>query len=284
MIDRMIAWLMAAASALPRPVPGPTPPRPGRGQYRATALPAPGRGSSAAPPDDGLVQLDFNDVELSVVIDTIARLTNKNFIYDDRVRGRVTIVSPTKISVDEAYAVFESVLQVKGFTTVAAPGGALKVIPIRDAKESSIETLREPRTTPDSDRIVTRLIPLQYIDAEAITSTLTPLVSKDASMVAYPPTNTVILTDSASNIRRILTILGSIDVETFKEEITVIKVRHADAATLAEQLSEIFGAEVSETAAMRRPRARRLPNQPMPAAEGAAKEKVRILTTSAPTR
>jgi general secretion pathway protein D len=224
------------------------------------------------------VQLDFNDVELSVVIDTIARLTNKNFIYDDRVRGRVTIVSPTKISVDEAYAVFESVLQVKGFTTVAAPGGALKVIPIRDAKESSIETLREPRTTPDSDRIVTRLIPLQYIDAEAITSTLTPLVSKDASMVAYPPTNTVILTDSASNIRRILTILQSIDVETFKEEITVIKVRHADAATLAEQLSEIFGAEVSETAAMRRPRARRLPNQPMPAAEGAAKEKVRILT------
>jgi general secretion pathway protein D len=224
------------------------------------------------------VQLDFNDVELSVVIDTIARLTNKNFIYDDRVRGRVTIVSPTKISVEEAYAVFESVLQVKGFTTVAAPGGALKVIPIRDAKESSIETLREPRITPDSDRIVTRLIPLQYIDAEAITSTLTPLVSKDASMVAYPPTNTVILTDSASNIRRILTILGSIDVETFKEEITVIKIRHADAATLAEQLSEIFGAEVSETAAMRRPRARRLPNQPMPVAESATKEKVRILT------
>ena len=45
------------------------------------------------------VQLDFNDVELSVVIDTIARLTNKNFIYDDRVRGRVTIVSPTRFTV-----------------------------------------------------------------------------------------------------------------------------------------------------------------------------------------
>ena len=62
--------------------------------------------------EDDKVQLDFDDVELSVVIDTIARLTNKNFIYDDRVRGRVTIVSPTSISVEEAYAVFESVLQV----------------------------------------------------------------------------------------------------------------------------------------------------------------------------
>ncbi len=229
--------------------------------------------------EDDKVQLDFNDVELSVVIDTIARLTNKNFIYDDRVRGRVTIVSPTSITVDEAYAVFESVLQVKGFTTVTGPGGAIKVIPIREAKESNIETLRGARTTPDSDRTITRLIPLQYIDAEAITNTLKPLVSKDASMVAYPPTNTVILTDAASNIRRILTILQSIDVETYKEELTVIKVRHADASTLAEQLSEIFGAEVSQAAAIRAPRMRRpAAAAAAAAAEGAAKGKVRILT------
>jgi len=228
--------------------------------------------------EDDKVQLDFNDVELSVVIDTIARLTQKNFIYDDRVRGRVTIVSPTSITVDEAYAVFESVLQVKGFTTVMGPGGAIKVIPIRDAKQSSIETLRGPRRTPDSDRTVTRLIPLQYIDAEAITNTLKPLVSKDASMVAYPPTNTVILTDAASNIRRILTILQSIDVETYKEELTVIKVRHADASTLAGQLSEIFGAEVAQTTAAARTRTRRTAAQPIPRGAGISKGRVRILT------
>ena len=71
---------------------------------------------------------------------TIAPLTGKNPPYDDRVRGRVTIVSPTQITVEEAYAVFESVLQVKGFTTVQAPGGAIKVIPLREAKESNVET------------------------------------------------------------------------------------------------------------------------------------------------
>src|SRR5512139_2821267 len=109
---------------------------------------------------DGEVQLDFNDVDLSVVIDTIARLTGKNFIYDDRVRGRVTIVSPTKITVEEAYAVFESVLQVKGFTTVQAPGGAIKVIPLREAKESNVETVRGGAAPPTSDRFITRLIPL----------------------------------------------------------------------------------------------------------------------------
>jgi general secretion pathway protein D len=223
------------------------------------------------------VQLDFNDVELAVVIDTIARLTNKNFIYDDRVRGRVTIVSPTEITIDEAYAVFESVLQVKGFTTVQGPGGAIKVIPIREAKESNVETVRGPARTPDSDRFITRLIPLQYIDAEAITNTLKPLVSKDASMVAYPPTNTVILTDAATNISRILSILRSIDVETYKEELTVIQLRYADAATLSEQLSEIFGTE-PVAAPTRRARSRRAAQPVTPSPEAIAGGQVRILT------
>jgi general secretion pathway protein D len=211
------------------------------------------RGATEIEVEDGMVQLDFNDVELTVVIDTISKLTGTNFIYDDRVRGRVTIVSPSKISTEQAYAVFESVLQVKGFTTVRGPGGVVKVIPIREAKESNIETMQGRRRPPNSDRFITRLIPLDNIDAEAIAATLNGLVSKDASMVAYGPTNTIILTDSASNIRRILTILESIDVETFKEELTVIKVRHADATSLAAQLQEIFGADVSATNARPQP-------------------------------
>ena len=232
----------------------------------------------------GEVQLDFNDVELSVVIDTIARLTGKNFIYDDRVRGRVTIVSPTKITVEEAYAVFESVLQVKGFTTVQAPGGAIKVIPLREAKESNVETVRGGSAPPTSDRFITRLIPLRYIDAEAIAETLKPLVSKDASLVAYAPTNTVILTDAATNISRILSIVQSIDVETFKEELSVIELQHADAATLAQQLSEIFGAEVGTagaTGVTRLPTRARRPTQAgtQPgSAELAIKGQVRIIT------
>ena len=147
--------------------------------------------------------------------------------------------------------------------------------------------MRSGRGTPDSDRFVTRLIPLRYIDAEAISNTLKPLVSKDASMVAYPPTNTVILTDSASNIRRILSILESIDVETFKEELA----RDQGSSTPTrpcwpQQLSEIFGAEVSARrrghggGAARRARPQASPGQPTPRPRrsGASEDQVRIIT------
>jgi general secretion pathway protein D len=234
----------------------------------------------AAEAASDLVTLDFDDVELSVVIDTISRMTGRNFIYDDRVRGRVTIVSPSPIPVEQAFAVFESVLQVKGFTTVTTPGGAIKVVPVREAKESSIETVKSSRRPPNRDRFVTRLIPLNYIDAESIVTTLKPLVSKDAAMAAYAPTNTVILTESASNIRRLISILESIDVETYKEELAVIEVEYADAATLAEQVSEIYGADVSSTGAAspRRSSRRRTSSTQEPAAATGRRAHVRILT------
>ena len=232
---------------------------------------------------EDLVTLDFADVELPVVIDTIARMTGQNFIYDDRVRGRVTIISPTPVPVDQAYAVFESVLQVKGFTTVQTPGGTIKVVPLREAKESSVETVQSSERPPNRDHFVTRLIPLRYIDAESIVNTLKPLVSKDAHMAPYAATNTVILTESASNIRRIIAILESIDIETYKEELTVIPIKHADAVTLAEQVSEIYGVEPSQggtsSAARRAASRRRSGSQPDTAASAAAKrEPVRILT------
>ena len=228
---------------------------------------------------EGRVQLDFNDVELKVVIDTIARLTGKNFIYDDRVRGKITVVSPTPITIDEAYAVFESVLRVKGFTTVEAPGGVIKVIPLSEAKESNVELESGEKAPLPSERFVTRLIPLRYIDAAAIAETLRPFVSKDALLVAYAPTNTVILTDSATNIGRILSVVQAIDVETYRAELTRIQLEHADPGTVAAQLSEIFGAEVSAVGGNEaRPARAGQPGTAPKGAELAAKGGIRIIT------
>ena len=97
-------------------------------------------------------------------------------------------------------------------------------------------------------------------------------------MVAYAPTNTVILTESASNIRRILSILESIDVETYRDEITVIKIEHADATVLADQVSQIYGAEAAGGAPARRSRTTRRTATPSPSTDGTARGRVRILT------
>jgi len=211
--------------------------------------------------ETGNVRIDFDDVAITVIIDSISKLTGKNFIYDDRVRGKVTIISPSPVSVPEAWAVFESVLKIKGFTAIPGPAGVLKIVPLRDAKESNIETIRDGRESANRDQYVTRMIPLYYIDATAISNTLKPLISKDAALVVYAPTNTIILTDTKANIRRLLGILEALDVELHKQELAVIKILYADADTLGSQIMDIYGGKATggkaTAASARRDRANR---------------------------
>jgi general secretion pathway protein D len=231
------------------------------------AAPARAQQTPPAPPaGETMVSLDFQDADITEVISTIAKATGKNFLFDDRVRGRVTVISPDPVTVDEAYRVFESILAVKGFTTVPAPGGILKILPLRDAKENPIETVPAGKPAENRDTFITRLIPLRYVKADAINETLKPLVSKEASVIAYGPTNTLIITDASANIRRLMNIIDQIDVSTYQEQIKLIPIEFADATQLVQQLEEIFtdeggGATPGRPGGVRRVRA---PQQPVP--------------------
>jgi len=195
--------------------------------------------SSAGNSQDRFVTIDFNNVDINVFIKFISELTGKNFIVDQRVRGNVTIISPTKISVAEAYKVFESVLEVNGFSTVQA-GEVTKILPSPEARTSDIPTRTSTRPVKPQDQLVTQLIPLTYADADEIKRLFTPMVSKTSLIVAYDPTNTLIVTDVLSNIQRLIKILKEIDVTGVGRQISVIPLEHADSTKMVETLTALF--------------------------------------------
>ncbi|MFH1982430.1 MAG: type II secretion system secretin GspD [Pseudomonadota bacterium] len=192
---------------------------------------------------DKYVTIDFNDVDIAVFIKYISELTGKNFVVDQRVKGKVTIISPSKISVAEAYKVFESVLEVHGFSTVDA-GEITKVIPMPDARSKNIETkLRTEAKNPD-DSVVTQLIPLKYANPDEIKALFAPLISKNSVMLSYAPTNMLIVTDVYSNILRLMKILTAIDISGMGQEISVIPVQNADAEKIVKLLATVFKPQV----------------------------------------
>jgi len=190
-------------------------------------------------PDTRYVTIDFDSVDIGLFIKFISELTGKNFVIDKGVKGKVTIISPTKISVNEAYKVFESVLDVHGFTTIPA-GSIIKIVPALDARSQNIETrLREQAITPE-DKVVTQLIPLAYANPDELKKLFAPLISKSSLIVSYPPTRMLIVTDVLSNIKRLLKIVEAIDVVGIGEEISVIPLEHATASLLSKPLVSIF--------------------------------------------
>ncbi len=185
------------------------------------------------------VTIDFNNVDINVFIKFISELTGKNFVIDQRVKGNVTIISPTKISIKEAYRVFESVLEVHGYSAVKA-GKVTKIIPAPDARSKNIETKLRAEVAFPQDRLVTQLMPLRYADPTEIKRLFTPLVSKSSVIVAYRPTNMLIITDVHSNIQRLMKILDTIDLPGIGREITVIPLEYADATKLVGILGTVF--------------------------------------------
>lgn len=195
--------------------------------------------ATVKPDEVASVTIDFNDVDINVFIKFISEITGKNFVIDKSVRGNVTIVSPGKISLKEAYKVFESVLDVHGYAAIPA-GDIIKIIPSRDAKEKNIETrLKREAITPE-DKIVTQIISLKYASPEEMKKVLTPLVSKSSVILSYSPTGMLIVTDLLSNIKRLLTIVKALDIEGTEEQISVIPLTYASAAETAKSLSLIF--------------------------------------------
>ncbi len=243
----------------------------GTSASRGTVQPSAGEQA----PVERYVTIDFEDVDINLFIKYISELTGKNFIVDKAIRGNITIVSPTKISIDEAYKVFESVLEVQGFTTVPA-GSIIKIVPSADARSKSVETgFRDTREI--SDKIVTQLIPLKYADPDELKQLFTPLVSKNSVVIAYPATNLLIVTDVLSNINRLLQIIKEIDVEENVSEITVIPLENAIAVDVATTLDTIFEGTTARRPTTSRTTRRRTPAATPTEAGGPALGEVKII-------
>jgi general secretion pathway protein D len=225
-----------------------------------------------------LVSLDFDNVDLRVFIKYVSDTTGRNFVVDDKVRGRVTLISPTKIRVDELEHVLESLLELHGFTAVPS-GSVTKIVPLREVKQRGVETDvgRDPREIQAIDRMVTHLVPLKYGDINEVRNMLTPLVSKDGNISAYGPSNTIILTDLASNVNRLVKIIQEVDIKITDEQIMVVTLKFASATDLAPQIATAVEAKLggAVAGAPGAPRAARAPVRPgAPGGTVAGPEKV----------
>src|SRR5712691_6282440 len=154
---------------------------------------------------------------------------------------KVTIISPTRVTPEQAYSIFQSVLQVKGFTTVQA-GTIIKIVPARDVRQSAELTQSQQPGFTQGDQYVTRMVKLRNTEATSVMSVIQPMISHDGLVAAFPQDNTLIITDDAYNVQRLLRIIGSLDVQGVQQNVAVIPLKLAFADDLAQQIEKIMTA------------------------------------------
>jgi general secretion pathway protein D len=197
-----------------------------------------------SPSGDQRITMNFQNVDIPVLVKFISQITGTNFVLDESVRGRVSVISPTPVTKGQAYSIFLSVLQLKGLTTVQA-GKVIKIVPARNVRESATLTQSQEPAEIHGDQYVTRLVKLRNIDAASILTVIQPMISHDGLIAAYPQDNTLILTDDAYNVQRLLRIIGSLDVPNVQQTVVVVPLKLAFADDLASQIQKIMTARES---------------------------------------
>ena len=178
------------------------------------------------------VVLNFNEVDISTMVKFISDLTGKNFILDERVKGKISVYSPTKLSIEEAYNVFTSVLELKGFTVVQS-GKVAKIIPSSAARQSGFKLLTQGEQAPVNESYVAQVTKLEFITPQEAVTFLQPMISKDGHLSAFGPGNMILMVDSSINIRKLHGILQTIDVERTREGLEIIYLKNASAESAA---------------------------------------------------
>jgi general secretion pathway protein D len=178
------------------------------------------------------VVLNFNEVDISTMVKFISDLTGKNFILDDRVKGKISVYSPSKLTIEEAYNVFTSVLELKGFTVIQS-GKVAKIVPSASARQSGFKLLPQGEQAPVNENYVAQVTKLEYITPQEAVTFLQPMVSKDGHISAFGPGNLILMVDSSINIRKLHGILQTIDTERTREGLEIIYLKNASAESAA---------------------------------------------------
>src|SRR5574340_671985 len=139
---------------------------------------------------EGKIQLNFVDVDITTVANFISKITGKNFIYDDRITGKVTIVAPTKIDIDEAFDLFTSVLELKGYSTVFT-GTAYKIVPAGGIKQDPMKVVSNGFRV--NDTYIARLVPLTFIQSQDVLPMIQPLISREGYVAAFGRGNALLV-------------------------------------------------------------------------------------------
>ncbi len=193
------------------------------------------------------VEIDFVDTPLSDLVKFFAEITGRNFILTEDLKGSITIISHKPVSVSTAYEAFISALEVNGYTTVTV-GGMTKIVANSTAANAPLPLYQDGIIPYDTDNFVTQIIQLESVSVSDISSVVKDLAGKGAKIIAYAPTNTLIITDAAVNIRRVYRVISQLDVASPKARMEIIPLRHATAGEIAQVITQLYGvAESSST-------------------------------------
>jgi general secretion pathway protein D len=192
---------------------------------------------------DYKVTFSLEDADLDQLVRVIAQLTGKRFIFGGKVRNiKATVYSPQKVTVAEAYQAFLAILETNGLTVVPH-GRFLKIVETAGIATQDTPLYPAGQAAPGEDRYITRIHRLSHVSAEEVKGVLDHFKTKDGDITTYGPGNLLIITDTGTNVRRMMELVEDVDVGGVSDLLWIEPIHYASASDIASRINDIYDAK-----------------------------------------
>lgn len=194
------------------------------------------------PAPAGKIILNFRNAPVDAVLDHLSQAAGFVIVKDVPVSGTVDVWSHQPLSADEAVELLNTVLARQGLATVQS-GRTLKIVSRTAALAADlpVESGADPELIARSDTMATQIIPVKHADAAKLVENLKPLLGEGSQLSANASSNSLILTDTKTNIRRMVRIVQALDTSISNiTEIRVFPLEYAEAENLATVVNKVF--------------------------------------------
>jgi general secretion pathway protein D len=157
------------------------------------------------------IKMNFKNEELVTIIEKYSKASNQKFIIDPIVRGKVTLLLPNEVSLEEAYNHISSALAINGYAISTQDDTKV----VRAARNIQRDLIEVGNTVPSikPERMYSWVYQLQVASADSVLKQFRNITSKDGEIMVYENNNQLIITDWTSNINRIAALLKEIDIK-----------------------------------------------------------------------
>ncbi len=174
------------------------------------------------------ITMNFREVEIRQIIESVGQLTGKNFLVDPRVRGKVTVLANEPVPEEAVYDVLLAILRMHGFRAIEGDR-------VTRIVAANVANRFAPNAVPAE--LITELLRINYLNAATVIGLVKPLMTPESQIVVHKETNMLIITELKTNLARIKKIIERLDLETVGTY-EVIPLKHASAKDMVALLQK----------------------------------------------